>query len=107
MNKQTAIKLREKAEEVARMFSDPSRAHNPSGEAFEVEEIQALSEYTAAIVYLKSSGKRAIAFFYYNNGGWYFFFPSDSHLIGMEAFAEVKRKVEEKNFEKNFMERMD
>jgi len=88
---------------VARMFSDPSRIHNLGGETFELEKIMALSEYTAAVFYLKNSGKRAIAFFYYNNNAWRFFFPSDSHLVGMSAFAEVKRKVEEGNFEKNFM----
>lgn len=102
MNKNTAIKLKEKVEEVARIFSDPLRTRNPGGETFRLEDIIALSEYTAAVVYLKSSGKRAIAFFYYNNNGWYFFFPMDSHLIGMEAFADVKSRIEGENFEKNF-----
>jgi len=101
--KQIAIKLKEKAEEVALMFSDPSRDRNLGGESFDLEKIMALSEYTAAVFYLKSSGKSAIAFFYYNNNAWWFFFPTDSHLVGMSAFAEVKRKVEEDNFEKNFM----
>ena len=88
---------------MAQMFSDPSRTHNLGGETFELEKIMALSEYTAAVVYIKSSGKRAIAFFYYNNNAWWFFFPTDSNLVGMSAFAEVKRKVEEDNFEKNFI----
>lgn len=79
------------------------RDHNLGGESFDLEKIMALSEYTATVVYLKSSGKRAIAFFYYNNNAWWFFFPSDSHIIGMEAFAEVKRRIEGENFEKNFM----
>jgi len=103
MNKQIAIKLKEKAMEVVRMFSDPLRDRNPSGETFRLEYIDALSENTAAVVYLKSSGKKAIAFFYYNNNGWWFSFPTDSHIIGMSVFAEVKRKIERENFEKNFM----
>lgn len=90
--------------DVAKLFSDLSRKRNPYGETFELEEINALSEHTAAVTYLKSSQKRALAFFYYNNNGWYFFFPSDSHLLGMEAFIEVKRKIERVNFGKNFME---
>ena len=103
MNKQIAIQLKKKAEDVAQMFSDPLRDHNPGRETFELEKIIALSEYTAAGIYLKNSGKRAIAFLYYNNGNWWFLFPSDSHLVGMSAFAEVKRRIEEENFKKNFM----
>ena len=103
MNKLTAIKLRKKAEEVAKIFSDPLRDRNLGGETFELENIDALSENTAAVVYLKSSGKKAIAFFYFNNNGWWFFFPTDSHLIGMLSFAEIKKEVEGENFEKNFM----
>ena len=104
MNRQTALKLREKAKDVARLFSDPSRIHNPNDETFELEKINVLSEHTAAVTYLKSSGKRAVAFFYFNNENWYFFFPSDSNLLGMEAFIAVKREVEKMNFDKNFLE---
>ena len=104
MRKTLAISLRKKASEVAHIFSDPQRELNPSGETFEVERIDALSESVAGVIFLKNSGKRAIACFYFVKNDWRYFFPSDSHLLGMQAFAELKKRIEISNFEENFKE---
>lgn len=102
MEKQIAIKLKKKAEEVARIYSNPDREYNPYGEIFKIDRIIALSGRTAAVSYLKNSGKRAAVFFHYVKNYWEYFFPTDSHIIGMLAFPEIKKKIEEDNFDKNF-----
>lgn len=102
MRKTLAISLRKKASEVAHIFSDPNREYNPTGEVFEVERIDALSESAAGVVFKKSSGKRALAYFFYVKNDWRYYFPTDSHILGMQAFAELKKKVEVLNFKENF-----
>jgi len=102
MTKEIALRLRAEAARVAREYSNPLRDRNPGAEVFEVDEILALSEFTAAVVFKKDSGKRAVGFFYVIKGmEWRYFFPSDSHLIGMEAFPEVKKRIEIENFRRN------
>ena len=100
MRKEIAIRLREEAERVAREYSNPNREYG-NGEVFEVDEILALSEFTAAVVFKKDSGKRAVGFFYTVKDNWRYFFPSDSHLIGMESFSEIKKRIEIENFGRN------
>jgi hypothetical protein len=101
MRKDIALRLREEAERVAREFSKPMRERG-NGEIFEVDEILALSEFTAAVVFKKDSGKKAVCFFYVIKGSqWRYFFPTDSHLIGMEAFPEIKKRIEIENFSRN------
>lgn len=85
---------------MAREYSNPLRERG-NGEAFEVDEILALSEFTAAVVFKKDSGKKAVGFFYTVKDNWRYFFPSDSHLIGMEAFSEIKKRIEIENFGRN------
>ena len=101
MRKEIALRLRAEAERVAKEFSNPLRERNPGGEIFEVDEILALSEFTAAVVFKKNSGKKAVGFFYTVKDNWRYFFPSDSHLIGMEAFSEIKKRIEIENFSRN------
>jgi len=101
MRKDIALRLREEAERVAKEFSNPLRERNPGAEIFEVDEILALSEFTAAVVFKKNSGKKAVGFFYTVKDNWRYFFPSDSHLIGMEAFPEIKKRIEIENFSRN------
>lgn len=101
MRKDIALKLKAEAERVAREFSNPFRDRNPGGEIFELEGIQALSEFTAAVIFKKNTDKRAVAFFYYVKDQWRYFFPSDSHILGMESFPEVKKRVEIENFSRN------
>jgi len=100
MRKEIALRLREEAERVAREYSNPNREYG-NGEVFEVDEILALSEFTAAVVFKKSSGKRAVGFFYVVKDSWRYFFPMDSHLIGMESFSEIKKRIEIENFGRN------
>jgi len=107
MNKQVAKKLRQEAMKVGLLYSNKNREHNHNNETFIVETIKPMSEYTAAVNYRKKpTDKLALAFFYYINTGdgyWNYFFPSDSHIIGFETFGSLKQKVEDQNFEKNFV----
>lgn len=96
---------REHAQELTRSAQECAKAMTErdiyNAETFEVEHIKPLSEDTACVIYLKSSGKRALAFFYYmnsSNARWMHFFPTDSHLLGMSQVAAAKQLVEEQNF---------
>ena len=105
MKKSLALKLQYRAEEVAKKFSNFDREKNHNNETFELVIIRPLSDYTAAVIYEKDTGKRAIAFFYYVDSGqdgyWGYFFPKDSHLLGMSDFSRFKQEIEEFNFDKN------
>lgn len=104
MKKELAISLYASVQEVARVFSNPNREKNYTNEIFEFEQIRPLSDTTAAIVFRKNTGKKAVAFFYYVNSGmgkWMYFFPSDSHILGMEHFGMMKQEAEEFNYDKN------
>jgi len=108
VNKDVAVKLKEKAEAIAQRYSDPSRQHNGNAEAFLVEVIKPLSDTTASVTFLKSSGKRALAFFQWINMGegfWAYSFPKDSDIVGMMLFGGLKQQVEELNFPLNFKEK--
>jgi len=102
MKKKIAFELKAKAEECAKHFSNPDRDFNYSKETFAVLRIIPLSEFTAAVIFLKSSEKQATAFFYYVKASWRYFFPSDSHLIGMRLFPNYKFDCEKYNYSKNF-----
>lgn len=105
MNKTVALRLKTTANEIAQNFSNPDREYNKTNETFDVESIVPLSEYTALVIFSKSSGKKALAFCYYinaNNGQWRYFFPSDSHVRGMEKVGPYLQKIEVFNFPKNF-----
>jgi len=105
MNKQIAINLKDTAEGVAKIFSNPERSFNNNNELFEVNEIIPLSEDTAIVNFKKSSGKEVLFFFYWvraNGGKWWYFIPSDSHILGMEQFGKYKMKLEKDNFKFNF-----
>jgi len=105
MKKQLAIKLKEKAEEIATNFSRDDREFNFSNETFKVHDITPLSETTAFVCFKKSSGKIGIAFCYWINmfgGQWRYFFPTYDHCLGAEKLRDVLHKVEKKNFPLNF-----
>lgn len=105
MTKDIAQSLSSRATEIASIYSDPARTHNPV-EKFDVEKILPLSEFTAAVVFRKNTEKRVVGFFYYvrtgSGGRWYDFFPTDSHIIGMASFGRLKQEIEETNYPKNF-----
>jgi len=104
MKKEVVLKLNQKAQEIAEMYSK-ERTQNFDNETFAVEKIIPLSEAIAGVVFLKSSGKKAVAFLYWlgtkGYEKWYYFFPTDSHILGMQEFAKIKLKAEIFNYDKN------
>lgn len=105
MQKVVAAKLKEKADWVAQVYSNPDREKNTNGETFILEKVCPLSEFTAYGLFRKNTGKMAIAFFYYlqaSGGRWEYFFPTDSHIIGMGALGRIKMNIERENWDKNF-----
>ena len=105
MQKQIAEKLAEAIKRAEVFFSSPERAKNPNHETFKAKDLKPLSDFTAAIVFEKNTGKQAVAFFYYvdsNGGYWQYFFPKDSHILGMDMFGRIKQEIEEFNYPKNF-----
>jgi hypothetical protein len=105
MNKDIAELLKEKAVEIAKYYSDKNREKNYSNETFSISKIIPLSEFSAAVEFIKTpSHKKAVAALFWINAGegyWIYFFPTDSHLLGMKYFEDIKQKVEENNFSLN------
>ena len=99
------LSLRVKAQDVAKMYSNPERAFNGNHEVFTVEKIIPLSESVAITIYSKiPSGKQALALFTYINGGegyWAYCFPTYDHLAGYYRVEELLHDVEVFNFDKN------
>jgi hypothetical protein len=102
MKKEFAEELESAIKEAATVFSDPSRQYNYEKETFEKGEVFPLSETAAAVVFMKSSGKKAVAFFYRVKNYWKYFFPTDSHILGMAEFGPIKAQVEKFNYPVNF-----
>lgn len=104
MRKDIALSLHEKAQEIALHFSNSERKHNYSNESFLVERIVPLSEFTAGVVFSKSSGKQALAFCFWvnvNGGKWLYLFPKDSHLLGLNRLNSLMLEIEQNNFSLN------
>jgi predicted GNAT superfamily acetyltransferase len=102
MNKDRAIALNEEANRVAEVYCNPERQYNTQKEVFLVKEIRPLSESTAVVYSVKTSGKIAICFFIWIKDQWEHFFPTDSHVLGMIELPALLRGVEQANFVKNF-----
>lgn len=108
MNQLAALKLKTAAWDVAERFSS-DREFNPHSEKFSVDQIIPLSDDTACVIYIKSSGKKTVALFYHlrsQDGHWRYFFPTDSHLEGLRNFLDLRIKVqlEDHNFRFNFQD---
>lgn len=98
MNQEFRIEIEKKAAEVAVKYSSPARECNKNQETFSVNEVIPLSETTAAVLFLKNTGKLGMAFFYRIYGGyWQYFFPTDSHLLGMAQAGNIKAEAERHN----------
>jgi hypothetical protein len=102
MQKQMALKLNAKAQEVARMFSQ-ERGGNVLNETYEVEKVEVLSECTACVTFFKRpTGKKAVAWFYYINSRakprWEYFFVTYSHLVGLNRVSRTLYDVEQHNY---------
>lgn len=109
MKRELAIELRKEAKELAAFHSLPERKKMFTNEDWGLEQIYPLSDETAAVVFLKSGGKKAVAFYYLDGitgkKRWKHFFPSDAHLLGMEAFSKYKFEIEHSNFGFNFVKK--
>ena len=106
MQKTIAKELQQFAEEIAARYSRTDREGNVNNESFKVQEVIPMSDHTAVINFVKSTGKIGVAFCYYINRGaskgWKYFFPTDSHVSGFQAFFIYKVEAERKNYDKNF-----
>lgn len=107
MKRDVAIKLKETAAEIERIFSDPNRKFNTLKETYTLDKIEVLSEYTAALIFKKNTGKKALVFAYHTmaqEGKWQYFFPKESHTVGMSRVAELLNQVEQYNYSYNLKE---
>jgi len=105
MNKNIAIALQEKANEAAFNFSRSDRANNHNNEKFWVEEIQPISAQSAYVIFMKSSGKKAIAHFINKKPDvphWEYYFIGCQHLLNLNILTEKYLEVEQYNFPINF-----
>jgi hypothetical protein len=104
MKREVAIKLKETASEIERIFSDPTRKFNTLKETYTLDKIEILSEYTAALIFKKNTGKKALVFAYHTmaaEGKWQYFFPKESHTVGMEKVSKLLNEVEQFNYSFN------
>ena len=115
MQRNRARDLMGHAEIIAERLS-LNRERNTAKDDYGIDRIVALSENTAAVIFIKTSGKSAITFHYFilmqpfkeafvredRAGHWRYFIPTDSHLLGMAAFPKWKAKVERDNYDFNF-----
>lgn len=105
MRKEFAKKLLEKANEVATNYSNPDRTYNNQNESFMLSEVIPMSEYTALVVYVKNTGKKAVAFFYCvpSKEYWSYFFLTSGHLCAFsQKVIDTYQKTEVENFKFNF-----
>jgi hypothetical protein len=105
MRKELTKEINDEALKLAKIYSNKERHYN-TNEDFVLKEIIPLSETTACVIYNKSPSEKQVCFFfvYVNalNPFWYSFIPTDSHILGMEAFGKYKLDIERYNFQKNF-----
>ena len=107
MKKEIAVQLKQTANEIERIFSDPNRKFNTMKETYTLDKIEVLSEFTAALIFKKNTGKKAFVFAYYmasGNGKWQYFFPKESHTVGMEKASKLLNEVEQFNYPINLKE---
>ncbi len=107
MQKDRAKRLKVLIDKIAADFSRQDRAHN-RGETFTYIKHRVINDDCAALLYQKEpSNKFALVYAYWvgsGDGSWRYFFPKYNHIAGMAEFAELLKKVEETNWDKNFME---
>jgi hypothetical protein len=104
MKKEIAKELKDFTDVVCKRYSNKDRVNNFNNETFKVEEIIPTSDHTATVIYEKNTFKRAAFFFYYipRQKKWHYFVPTDSHINGMNCFANQKIEVERHNYKYNF-----
>lgn len=69
---------------------------------FELDRVTPLSEDTAAIICRSVDTGKTVAIFAWwgSDQQWWRLVPTDSHILGMLSFPEIKRRVEAENFDK-------
>jgi hypothetical protein len=102
MDKQVAIKLLAKCDEIQKKYSNADRECNPTDETFDSYRVEITSERSACVIYNKSSGKKAVAWCHWigpiRTGYWQYFFVSYSHLVGLNRVARILQEVENHNW---------
>ena len=100
MTKQHKEELRVYANEVAEGFSN----RKDWDTEFKSSLIEVTSESTANVIFTRfPDAKQCVMFFYRvksNYKAWRYFIPTDSHILGMEAFKARYMEVEMFNFNK-------
>ncbi len=84
------------------ILSDPRQnPNNTMAYRFELDRVTPLSEDTAAIICRSvDTGKTVAVFAWWIGDRWWRLVPTDSHILGMLSFPEIKRRVEAENFDK-------
>lgn len=105
MKKKLKLELKVFADDLAKKYSNTQRAKNYDDDFFYVIDYEILSEYTAIVVFGKSSGKKAMALVWYieaGTGGFFqYFFPKDQHINAFDRGEIYKKYKEISNY--NFM----
>jgi hypothetical protein len=102
--------LDQKADELARIYSDPTLAKkNINGVAYAVDHTFVCSDLTGTVVLKKSNGQRVVIWCYWiafqsrdgNNGEFRWLTVRYDHLFGMARLTQIMAAVEAKNFKSN------
>ena len=101
MTKQHKEELRIFIKEVAKGFSNRKNYNTE----FKPSLIEVTSESTANVVFTRfPDSKQCVMFFYRVRSdykSWRYFVPTDSHILGMEAFKSRYMETEMFNFDKD------
>jgi hypothetical protein len=105
MQEKRKLALKTEALKCAEALSRPDRERNALRETYKIDEGRPLSESTAAVIFKKSGGKKALVFFFWVNidgGKWWHFIPTDQHLLGMRYLEKIKYEIEQFNFRRTY-----
>lgn len=101
MRKVIANELLFSVDKLITAFNNPNRELY-TGEDFKLKEMLVLSEYTAAVILEKNTGKQALVGAFYIKDKWSLFFLRESHVFGMRKFEKILESVEKENLDFNF-----
>lgn len=113
MTKEVAQELQVEARKIALAYSDPGRANNFARENYAVAKIVPLSESVAGVVFIKSSGKQALALVFIQKMArrpgeknlWGHLFLTNAHILAFGGHVQdLYREVEAFNYPVNFDE---
>lgn len=102
--------LHDKAQQLADMYSDPTKARkNVNGIRYDVDRVLVCSDLTGAVVLRKSNGQRALIWCYWvtyqtrdgNDGEFRWLTIRYDHLYGMTRLLAIMANVEQRNYRSN------